>query len=458
VLGGKLAVDSSRGMRDGALDELVTEIEKTGLAKIEDIFLSVIPALKKAGKLPSSPLGNTKVFSASAKEISVCLQAGHFHKAEPLILWLSHVVETSVRVFEAEGAEKWEEAYRAYELLFQTYKSIDGCQDYAERSQNAMRIFCQNCYITLCVFRNVVSGSALQNWKQRLDSLSATIPVRYLTSALEESCKQITDMNLASKEPATNKLSNGMHTLLIQAITIGHTETVVAILEQGEVDINAPHKDGRTVIHYASKHGHMSILYVLLSKTSEECINLLDGHGKSALDLAIEKNDRALVSLLITNGAKIKSRDKDGRTPLHRAVCSGNWNIVRMLIDQDADPHAKDEGGFTPLHLAVKDGHERIIGLLLDHGADINVNSSYCVIPLHFAVENGQKSMVWMLLSRKANIEAQDSDKRTPIYYAIKTVHKGIAQLLSVEAQIPIPQIFINGLRYIMLYKTETKA
>lgn len=94
--GGKLAVDFSSGMRNGALDKLVNKTEKTGLAEIEDIFLSVIPALKKADKLPSSTLGNTKVFDASAKEISVCLQAGHFHEAEPLLLWLLHAVETSV--------------------------------------------------------------------------------------------------------------------------------------------------------------------------------------------------------------------------------------------------------------------------------------------------------------------------------------------------------------------------
>lgn len=68
---GQMTVMSSfENMRNGALDELVDKVEATGLVENEDIFLSIVPPLAQAGKLPSSTLGKIRKFSTMWRKTS----------------------------------------------------------------------------------------------------------------------------------------------------------------------------------------------------------------------------------------------------------------------------------------------------------------------------------------------------------------------------------------------------
>lgn len=57
---------------------------------------------------------------------------------------------------------------------------------------------------------------------------------------------------------------------------------------------------------------------------------------------AVEKNNVAIVQLLLRHGADVETRDKKGRTPLMTAAWKNNWHILDLLLKNGADVNAKE--------------------------------------------------------------------------------------------------------------------
>jgi hypothetical protein len=67
-----------------------------------------------------------------------------------------------------------------------------------------------------------------------------------------------------------------------------------------------------------------------------------------------EKNQIAMIRLLLKAGAAIDAQDKNGATPLHRAVRTRCAAAVKCLLDAGADAMIKNKPGSTAFHLAVQ--------------------------------------------------------------------------------------------------------
>ncbi|KAH6664496.1 hypothetical protein B0J14DRAFT_523182, partial [Halenospora varia] len=94
---------------------------------------------------------------------------------------------------------------------------------------------------------------------------------------------------------------------------------------------------------------------------------------------------KAVVKLLLDQGADVNLKDNYKRTPLHQASVNGHTKVVQLLLDQGADVNSKDSDGKTPLDLASASGHAEVVQLLLDQGADVNSKDSYGRMPLDLA-------------------------------------------------------------------------
>jgi ankyrin repeat protein len=69
------------------------------------------------------------------------------------------------------------------------------------------------------------------------------------------------------------------------------------------------------------------------------------------------------VKVLLDKDAGIESKNKHGKTALSLAAEQGNWAIVRLLLNTGA--------GQTPLLRAAKSGHEAAVNLFLDKDANV---------------------------------------------------------------------------------------
>lgn len=79
--------------------------------------------------------------------------------------------------------------------------------------------------------------------------------------------------------------------------------------------------------------------------------------GASALHIAVLKNNRELVSILLENGADIdiRARDDYGGSPLEWAVFFGVKDMAVFLVESGADVNAKNTVGTTPIDAAGTD-------------------------------------------------------------------------------------------------------
>lgn len=73
--------------------------------------------------------------------------------------------------------------------------------------------------------------------------------------------------------------------------------------------------------------------------------------GKTAMHLAVERNDSALVSLLLAKGALPNERDNLGNTPLHRASSA---ETVIFLLAAGANPDLANKRGDRPVNGTIE--------------------------------------------------------------------------------------------------------
>ena len=83
----------------------------------------------------------------------------------------------------------------------------------------------------------------------------------------------------------------------------------------------------------------------------------LPAAGASALHLAVLKDSREIVELLLEHGADIDLRARDAAqgSPLEWAAFFGIRDMVEFLVDAGADPNAKNAYDTTPLDAASAD-------------------------------------------------------------------------------------------------------
>ena len=135
-------------------------------------------------------------------------------------------------------------------------------------------------------------------------------------------------------------------------------------------DVNAPHGDGMTGLHWAALSGN-----------------------------------REIAQLLIDAGAALEAATRLGaHTPLHVAAKVGHGEVVAILAEAGADPAAVTETGATPLHFAAASGDVRAVTVLLGHGAATDAREpQWGQTPLMFAAALGRTEAVTALLEAGAD-------------------------------------------------------
>jgi ankyrin repeat protein len=100
-------------------------------------------------------------------------------------------------------------------------------------------------------------------------------------------------------------------------------------------------REGRSSVFLATIHSRPEILARLLRMTTDQ-INLMDSHGKSCLEYAVDNGDGACVLILIEKGANANIKTVDGCPLLISAINHGHELVAKHLIAAKVDLNAAD--------------------------------------------------------------------------------------------------------------------
>ncbi|XP_052816985.1 uncharacterized protein LOC128243320 isoform X2 [Mya arenaria] len=192
-------------------------------------------------------------------------------------------------------------------------------------------------------------------------------------------------------------------TTLHIAADLGMSETVKHLMKKGA---NVKIKDtfGLYPIFLAAIRGHYDTVSILLKHDkSQDSLRIVPSgkrcfiKGMSLMHVAVWKNDRKLIQMLIDGNANPNVKDFFGQTPLLYAIMTGKKTATRLL--QYADKTVPQTQGYTPLHAAIIKGNFKLVAKL---AAEVNINDvdKYGRTPLHVACEKGDINVVNLLLKK----------------------------------------------------------
>jgi uncharacterized protein len=217
------------------------------------------------------------------------------------------------------------------------------------------------------------------------------------------------------------------HTALIIASTMGKTDVVKVLVENGAA-ANMPDRNGFTPLHAAIRDSDYGENRTQRA-TAVAIVKVLLAHGANAnIRLKQEKPSARTPDEIELQGA----------TPLALAAEVNNLDAIKALMEAGADPNIATEKGTTPLMLASGAGtdvqrprslEERALAIetakfLVDHGADVNAAGQFGWTALHAASYQGLNDVVEFLASKGAKLDTKDELGQTPLSISLSVLTK----------------------------------
>jgi ankyrin repeat protein len=144
----------------------------------------------------------------------------------------------------------------------------------------------------------------------------------------------------------------------------------------------------------AVQSGNLDSVRTLLAEDPELLYsrNLVNN---TALHMAVDRGNEAMVVLLIRAGANVNAKRFSDETPLHLAAFHGFADIGESLLKAGADVNAIGyRHNDTPLHVAAHHGHAKMVELLLDYGAERDKENFNHETPRQTAQKAGRADVV----------------------------------------------------------------
>jgi FOG: Ankyrin repeat len=187
---------------------------------------------------------------------------------------------------------------------------------------------------------------------------------------------------------------SGRRTALIDAASGGHADIVRSLIEaKAELDL----QDDRceTALMNAAEWNHPEVVSLLLKAGADwKMTNIA---GKSALELALAREQTAVLKAFWEAGIRLKGRDL--ALALAAAACR-DTDFARTLVDAGAKPDA------AALFSAAKCGQAGVMPLFLAAQVNVNARDEYAKTALMLAADAGHLDAVRELLKAGADVNA----------------------------------------------------
>jgi ankyrin repeat protein len=225
---------------------------------------------------------------------------------------------------------------------------------------------------------------------------------------------------------------NEGNTPLLLTVRMGAFRSAEHLIASGS-DINTRNNAGDTALHMAVRDERSDIVSLLLQGGAQ--IYSMNADGESPFSIALSFQDernqagasRMVSTLLTTDRAKIS--DDEGRSPLHIAVMR-NMGVSKLeiIVNQGGKVNSVEREGRTPLRIAVDMDNWEAAKYLVGAGSDVFSVARDGQSPAEIALGRGVTA-VRAVFSGKA-IVARDSSGNTILHYAARNGNRDLASLL----------------------------
>ncbi|KAL2099281.1 hypothetical protein ACEWY4_005761 [Coilia grayii] len=162
-------------------------------------------------------------------------------------------------------------------------------------------------------------------------------------------------IDLSVNDPFLNTQNYQRQTPLHLAVITEQPEVVASLVRAG-CDPQLVDDSGNTALHIACRKGSVTCFSVLTQACSSSQLSImlstLNYSGHNCLHLVSIHGYLSLVERLVELGADINAKERNnGRTALHLAVDLQNQALVHLLIGKGADVNSLTYGGHTAYHL-----------------------------------------------------------------------------------------------------------
>ncbi len=134
---------------------------------------------------------------------------------------------------------------------------------------------------------------------------------------------------------------------------------ITHILKTSATDLARADDDSWTCLHWAVEMGRRDLVPIFLD-AAPLLLHMKTREGLSAINISAWRGDRAMVELLLKEGAEIDEKTKWGETPLHHAVTFGHVEVVKLLLANGADPFMEDRLQRSPFSIAMQRGSDKM--------------------------------------------------------------------------------------------------
>ena len=212
-------------------------------------------------------------------------------------------------------------------------------------------------------------------------------------------------------------------------------QTVRALLDAGNVDVNAPGRDGTPALHWAVRVGDRDTAQRLVAAGAD--VNVANRYGVRRCTWQLRRVTRSSRAGCSTPVRMPRAPDRAGEQPLVLAAHIGDPAIAQALLEHGAAADtAEQHFGQTPLMVAARDGNLELAKLLIDAGADVNAQTAAEQPPRFIPPSESPEG-----LSRGAGIiragwpegrgkRFPAGGTKTPLLYATRAGHLEITRLL----------------------------
>lgn len=251
----------------------------------------------------------------------------------------------------------------------------------------------------------------------------------------------------------------------VQGASERHNKCVRELIKY-DVDVNVKgKKSGKSALHLAVENdgfqGYVRLIWLLVNAGAET--NMPDENGDFPLtkvffgagSLPLEKHRLEALAVLLQGGAGPNLHASGtGNTPLHLAVRRQDKWAVAMLLHKGADVNAKNSSGATPLQMTanqfrgdLSNDHAQVLDLLLQAKALIDERAgALSRTALHLAVTSGTAHAVKLLLDHGADPLLADKNGDTAIKLAIKGAAKMTADTDRIEDHVEVMDRLVKRL------------